>query len=515
MAAVQIAQRAGRRGVRHRRLAGQAGRCCGRLGRRARVRLALARPSPTTCWPPRTARGVDVVLNSLTGELIARRRCGRWPRAAGSSRSASATSGPPSRWPPLRPDVRYHVFDLGERGPRRPGARRRRCSTSCAAGAGRRQRCARCPCGRSTSRTSPTPSATWPRPATSARSCSVRRRRRRRPRSAGPRRTPPTGSPAASARSAPHRAVAGRAGRPPPRARPAAHAPTDDVARSSSTLRARRRRRARSASPTSADAAAMARGARRDRRRRCRRCGASSTPPASSTTACCVQQTLGALAGGAAGQGRRRLASSTRLTRRPAARPLRPRARRPASLLGPPGQGAYAAANAELDALAWARRGAGSAGAERRLGPVGRRSAWRRGSATRAPTAGAERGLGWIAADDGFAALERLLRDGATAAAVLPIDWTRFLDPAARRRRPRRSSRPSRRPADGRADRPAGPAAADVDVVDGWRAAPRRRPRRARRSAYVAGRARHVLGADDDVAVDERASRSRSSGSTR
>ncbi|MGH9135410.1 MAG: SDR family NAD(P)-dependent oxidoreductase, partial [Ilumatobacteraceae bacterium] len=94
-------------------------------------------------------------------------------------------------------------------------------------------------------------------------------------------------------------------------------------------------------------------------------------------------------------------------------------------LLGPVGQGAYPAANAELDALAWARRTAGlpalsvawgqwaEAGmAARMLAEVG--DVW------------SERGLGWIDPAEGFRQLERLLDDGVTCAAVVPIDWSRF-----------------------------------------------------------------------------------------
>ena len=40
---------------------------------------------------------------------------------------------------------------------------------------------------------------------------------------------------------------------------------------------------------------------------------------------------------------------------------------------------------------------------------------------------GASAGSGWIAPRDGFAQLERLLRDDATHVAVLPIDWGRFI----------------------------------------------------------------------------------------
>jgi acyl transferase domain-containing protein/NADPH:quinone reductase-like Zn-dependent oxidoreductase/acyl carrier protein len=95
-------------------------------------------------------------------------------------------------------------------------------------------------------------------------------------------------------------------------------------------------------------------------------------------------------------------------------------------LLGAPGQCAYAAANAELDALAQRRRAQGLPALSVAWG------AWAQGGMATQLAAGGhdpwrERGLLPIEPEHGFERLEQLLRDGAVHAAVLPIDWQRFI----------------------------------------------------------------------------------------
>ena len=93
-----------------------------------------------------------------------------------------------------------------------------------------------------------------------------------------------------------------------------------------------------------------------------------------------------------------------------------------AGVLGNPGQSNYAAANAFLDRLASYRRASGLPGQSIAWGTwsgpglAGTRSA---GLEERMANAG----LGWISPLQGVRAFERLMRQGATASMVAPVDW--------------------------------------------------------------------------------------------
>jgi acyl carrier protein len=173
-------------------------------------------------------------------------------------------------------------------------------------------------------------------------------------------------------------------------------------------------------------------------------------------------------------------------------------------LLGPIGQGAYPAANAELDALAWARHTAGlpalsvawgqwaEAGmAARMLDEVG--DVW------------SERGLGWIDPAQGFDQLERLLGDGATCAAVLPIDWGRFVAhlPVGVERDFFSPVVPALRRSVTDVVADEAPADITASIVETWRdALPVDRRRLV--VAHLADRTRHVLGTDEPAVFDEK-----------
>ncbi len=97
-----------------------------------------------------------------------------------------------------------------------------------------------------------------------------------------------------------------------------------------------------------------------------------------------------------------------------------------AGLFGSSGQGNHAAANAFLDALAHHRRAQGlpalsiNWGVWSEIGAAAERHVGQRV---------AEQGVGVIAPDQGLQLLEQLMEMGMTQAAVLPIDWPRYLRP--------------------------------------------------------------------------------------
>jgi acyl transferase domain-containing protein len=98
-----------------------------------------------------------------------------------------------------------------------------------------------------------------------------------------------------------------------------------------------------------------------------------------------------------------------------------------AALLGSPGQGNYAAANAFLDALAHHRRGLNLPALSVNWGSwdeVGMAARLRQSEGQR----WAATGIGWIGIDQGMATLERLILEDRVHAAVLPIDWPKFFE---------------------------------------------------------------------------------------
>jgi acyl carrier protein len=98
-----------------------------------------------------------------------------------------------------------------------------------------------------------------------------------------------------------------------------------------------------------------------------------------------------------------------------------------AALLGSPGQGNYAAANAFLDALAHHRRAEQKPGLSINWGSwaeVGMAARLRESQGSR----WSEAGIGWIDLDRGLHTLEELLADGAVQTGVLPVNWKKFFE---------------------------------------------------------------------------------------
>jgi phthiocerol/phenolphthiocerol synthesis type-I polyketide synthase C len=94
-----------------------------------------------------------------------------------------------------------------------------------------------------------------------------------------------------------------------------------------------------------------------------------------------------------------------------------------AAVLGSPGQAHYAAANSFLDALAWHRRAEGRTALSINWGPFAGAGLVNRTEQMAHLT---RHGIEPMSVPDGVAALSRLLQDDATQATVLDIDWARW-----------------------------------------------------------------------------------------
>ena len=96
------------------------------------------------------------------------------------------------------------------------------------------------------------------------------------------------------------------------------------------------------------------------------------------------------------------------------------------ALLGSPGQGNYAAANAFMDALAHHRRALGLPGVSINWGPWGD-AGMAAALSSREQASWAGRGMQSIAPEQGLQVLREVLEQDVTQVGVLPVDWSKFL----------------------------------------------------------------------------------------
>jgi len=164
-----------------------------------------------------------------------------------------------------------------------------------------------------------------------------------------------------------------------------------------------------------------------------------------------------------------------------------------ATVLGSPGQGNYAAANGFLDVLAHDLRRRGRPAVSIGWGP------WE-GAGMAAGAAAergfAERGVEKIPPRRGLALFDRLLREPAAHALVLPVDWRRFFAQLPAASRPPLFGELAARlaPAGGAAARPGAPAARDARALVAGLAGEPPASRPGRMLALVSEQAARVLG---------------------
>jgi len=166
-----------------------------------------------------------------------------------------------------------------------------------------------------------------------------------------------------------------------------------------------------------------------------------------------------------------------------------------AVVLGTPGQAWYAAANAELDALARYRRRIGLPALSVAWGPwagAGMAAELSR----RAPDTWLARGFGTIDPATGFAELERLLVDGLSYGAIIQIDWEWFLG-----RLPRGVDRAFFADLSARAPEIVAAAKPDTNLPARLKAVSASQRREALMTALI-GHARHVMGLDAGVQLE-------------